>query len=212
MKRRMLFLLFAAGIAAGAEILPDPLTGMKRANAKGEQTAVIAGGCFWCTEAVFEQLAGVTNVVSGYAGGTRETAKYNLVAAGETDHAESIQITFDPSRISYGELLKVFLSTAHDPTQLNKQGPDHGAQYRSAIFYANDEQQQIAKAYIEQLGQAKAFRAQIVTQVRELKQFFPAEQSHQDFVKRNPGHPYVLVNAVPKLKKTREACPALLKN
>ena len=211
MRRKVLFLLCAAGIAAGAEVLPDPLTGMKRATAKGAQTAVFAGGCFWCTEAVFEQLAGVTDVVSGYAGGTRETAKYNLVAAGETDHAESIQITFDPSRISYGELLKVFLSTAHDPTQLNKQGPDHGAQYRSAIFYANDEQQQIAKAYIEQLGQAKAFRAQIVTQVRELKQFFPAERSHQDFVKRNPGHPYVVVNAVPKLKKTRETFPALLK-
>jgi len=211
MKRRVLLLLCAVGIAAGAEILPDPLTGVKRASAKGSQTAVLAGGCFWCTEVVFEQLAGVTNVVSGYAGGTRETAKYNLVAAGETDHAESIQITFDPSRISYGELLKVFFATAHDPTQLNKQGPDHGAQYRSAIFYANDEQRQIAKTYIEQLGQAKAFRAQIVTQVRELKQFFPAEQSHQDFVKRNPGHPYVVVNAVPKVKKTRETFPALLK-
>ena len=211
MRRKVLFLLCAVGIAAGAEVLPDPLTGMKRASAKGEQTAVFAGGCFWCTEAVFEQLAGVTNVVSGYAGGTRETAKYNLVAAGETDHAESIQITFDPSRISYGELLKVFFATSHDPTQLNKQGPDHGAQYRSAIFYANDEQRRIAKAYIEQLGQAKAFRAQIVTQVRELTQFFPAEQSHQDFVKRNPGHPYVVVNAVPKVKKTRETFAALLK-
>ena len=140
-------------------MLPKPAIGAERAAKSSEQTLVLAGGCFWCTEAVFEQLIGVKSVVSGYAGGTAEQAHYELVGAGGTGHAESIKITFDPSRISYGEILEVFFAVAHDPTQLNRQGPDYGKQYRSAIFYANAQQKQIAEAYIKQLTDAKVFRA-----------------------------------------------------
>src|SRR5438876_111852 len=172
------------------ESFPDPALDMDRSVTKGKQTAVLAGGCFWCTEAVFEQLIGVEKVVSGYAGGKAEMAHYNIVSSGKTDHAESIQITFDPSKISYGQLLKVFFSVAHDPTQLNRQGPDYGRQYRSAVFYADQEQKQIAEAYIQQLQQVKVFSKPIVTEVTGLKGFYPAEEYHQDFVKRNPTHPY----------------------
>ena len=194
------------------ESFPDPALDMDRSVTKGKQTAVLAGGCFWCTEAVFEQLIGVEKVVSGYAGGKAEMAHYNIVSSGKTDHAESIQITFDPSKISYGQLLKVFFSVAHDPTQLNRQGPDYGRQYRSAIFYADQEQKQIAEAYIQQLQQVKVFSKPIVTEVTGLKGFYPAEEYHQDFVKRNPTHPYVVTNALPKLKKTRKAFASLVKN
>jgi len=188
---------------------PDPVVNTE--PEKGNQTAVFAGGCFWCTEAVFEQFAGVKKVVSGYAGGTRETAHYKTVSAGQTDHAESIQITFDPSKISYGQLLKIFFSVAHDPTQLNRQGPDYGKQYRSAIFYANADQKRVAEAYIQQLTDAKVFSKPIVTQVVELKGFYPAEDYHQDFVANNPSNPYVMANAVPKIQKTRKAFPGMLK-
>ena len=180
---------------------PEPAVDAK---GTGRQTAVLAGGCFWCTEAVFEPLAGVERVVSGYSGGTSETARYDLVSEGKTDHAEAIEITFDPAKISYGRLLKVFFSVAHDPTQLNRQGPDHGRQYRSAIFYKDAEQKRIAEAYITQLQQAKTFDKQIVTQIRALEKFYPAEEYHQDFVKRNPRHPYVVANAIPKLQKLRK--------
>jgi peptide-methionine (S)-S-oxide reductase len=180
---------------------PDPVMDSKGA---GRQTAVLAGGCFWCTEAVFEPLAGVDKVVSGYAGGTLETARYDLVSEGKTDHAEAIELTFDPAKISYGQLLKVFFSVAHDPTQLNRQGPDYGRQYRSAIFYKDPEQKRIADAYIGQLHEAKVFDKQIVTQIRALDKFYPAEEYHQDFVQRNPRHPYVVVNALPKLQKLRK--------
>jgi peptide-methionine (S)-S-oxide reductase len=193
--------LWSAGAKAAEGAFPDPAIDIKGA---GRQTAVLAGGCFWCTEAVFEPLAGIENVVSGYAGGTRESARYDLVSEGKTDHAEAIEITFDPGRISYGQLLKVFFSVAHDPTQLNRQGPDHGRQYRSAIFYKDTEQRRIADAYISQLQQAKIFDRQIVTQIRALEKFYPAEAYHQDFVKRNPRHPYVVVNAFPKLQKLRK--------
>src|SRR5215204_3869018 len=142
-----------------APSLPDPAIAAKES---GPQLAVFAGGCFWCTEVVFEQLKGVTDVVSGYAGGSKESAKYNLVSAGGTQHAESVQVRYDPSQISYGQLLKVFFSVAHDPTQLNRQGPDYGAQYRSAIFYVNDEQRRVAEAYVQQLTAAKAFNQPIV--------------------------------------------------
>jgi peptide-methionine (S)-S-oxide reductase len=193
-----------------ADGLPDPAIDAK--NEKGMQTAVFAGGCFWCTEVVFEQLQGVSDVVSGYAGDSKETAKYELVSAGRTKHAESIQIKYDPSKISFGQLLKVFFTAAHDPTQLNRQGPDHGPQYRSAIFYANDEQKRVAEAYIQQLTAAKSFDKPIVTQVVPLTAFHAAEQYHQDFVRRNPSHGYVVVNAVPKVKKVKQYFPALVRS
>jgi peptide-methionine (S)-S-oxide reductase len=202
-------LVLAASLFA-VDGLPDPALDAK--SEKGMQTAVFAGGCFWCTEVVFEQLQGVNDVVSGYAGDTKETAKYELVSAGRTKHAESIQIKYDPSRISFGQLLKVFFTAAHDPTQLNRQGPDHGTQYRSAIFYANEEQKRVAEAYIQQLGAAKAFDKPIVTQVVPLTAFYAAEQYHQDFVRRNPSHGYVVVNAVPKVKKVKQYFPALVKS
>jgi peptide-methionine (S)-S-oxide reductase len=191
--------------------LPNPTIDIERSSAKGKQIAVFAGGCFWCTEAVFEQIAGIDSVISGYAGGDKKSAHYEIVSAGHTDHAESIQIKFDPARISYGQLLKIFFSVAHDPTQLNRQGPDYGKQYRSAIFYTDPEQKRIAEAYIKQLEEAKVFNKPIVTQVTELKGFYPAEEYHQDFVKRNPNHPYVVVNAIPKIQKTRKEFPELLK-
>jgi peptide-methionine (S)-S-oxide reductase len=203
------FLILA--MPAAAVSIPDPAIDVERPEGKTKQIAVFAGGCFWCTEAVFEQIAGVDKVISGYAGGDKKSAHYEIVSAGRTDHAESIQITFDPARISYGQLLKIFFSVAHDPTQLNMQGPDHGRQYRSAIFYADPQQKRVAEAYIKQLDDAKAFHKPIVTQVNELKAFYPAEEYHQDFVKRNPDHPYVVVNAIPKIQKTRKEFPALVK-
>jgi peptide-methionine (S)-S-oxide reductase len=212
--RRALGILTAAALAAltaaAASVpFPDPATDVT--GATGKQTAVFAGGCFWCTEAVFEEIAGIDKVISGYAGGDKKSAHYEIVSAGRTDHAESIQITFDPARISYGQLLKIFFSVAHDPTQLNQQGPDHGRQYRSAVFYMNPEQKHVAEAYIKQLDEAKAFHKPIVTEVSELKAFYPAEEYHQDFVKRNPDHPYVVVNAIPKIQKTRKEFPSLVK-
>ena len=211
--RRFLFLAcVAAGLAPAADVsFPDPAVDVAPGARAGKQTAVLAGGCFWCTEAVFEQLAAVEKVVSGYAGGDKANAKYDLVSEGRTNHAEVIQITFDPAKISYGKLLKVFFSVAHDATQLNRQGPDYGRQYRSAIFYADAEQKRVAEAYIKQLSEAKAFSKPIVTEVSELKGFYPAEEYHQDFVRRNPNHRYVVVNAIPKIHKTHQAFAELVK-
>jgi peptide-methionine (S)-S-oxide reductase len=206
-----LLLVMASLLLAVNGPFPDPTVDLDRSTAKGKQTAVFAGGCFWCTEAVFEQLAGVEKVVSGYSGGDAATAHYKIVGEGHTDHAESIEITFDPSRITYGQLLKVFFSVAHDPTQVNRQGPDYGKQYRSAIFYSNDDQKRVAEAYIEQLTTAKVFSAPIATQVVPLKKFYPAEAYHQHFVQNNPGNPYVMVNAVPKLHKLKKMYPELLR-
>ncbi len=205
------FFLRSGSASPAVESFPDPVVDMDRSVAKAKRTAVLAGGCFWCTEVVFEQFTGVSGVVSGYAGGKRETARYDAVSSGKSDHAESIQITFDASHISYGQLLKIFFSVAHDPTQLNRQGPDYGRQYRSAIFFADAEQKQIAEAYIKQLQKAEVFSKPIVTELRELKAFYPAEEYHQDFVERNPDHRYVVVNAIPKVKKTRKAFPSLVK-
>jgi len=202
------FLLLALSLRSAApELFPDPAIDLQRTATKGKQAAVFAGGCFWCTEAVFEQLAGVEKVVSGYSGGDAATAQYKAVSEGRTEHAEAIEITYDSSRITYGQLLKIFFSVAHDPTQLNRQGPDYGKQYRSAIFYVNADQRRIAEAYIEQLSQAKVFPGPIVTQVVSLKAFYTAEKYHQDFVKNNAGHPYVVVNAVPKLQKLKKLYP-----
>ncbi|MBZ5595194.1 MAG: peptide-methionine (S)-S-oxide reductase MsrA [Acidobacteriia bacterium] len=188
---------------------PDPAVDDK--GLKGDQTAVLAGGCFWCVEAVFQQIEGVKKVVSGYSGGDAASAHYEIVSTGRTGHAESVQITFDPQKISYGQVLKVFFDVAHDPTQLNRQGPDTGPQYRSAIFYSNPEQKRIAEAYISQLDEAKVFRSHIVTQVVELKGFFPAEEHHQNFCRRNPRNPYVMGVAMPKVQKVRQKVPELAK-
>jgi peptide-methionine (S)-S-oxide reductase len=198
-------------VAAADKSLPDPATGIEKSPTSAKRTAVFAGGCFWCTEAVFEEIAGVDKVVSGYAGGTAQTAKYDIVSAGKTDHAESIEVTFDPSKVSYGQLLKVFFGAAHDPTQLNRQGPDWGRQYRSEIFYTDAEQKRVAEAYIKQLQAAKVFGQPIVTEVAALEKFYPAEGYHQDFVKRNPTHRYVVVNALPKIEKVRREFPELVK-
>jgi peptide-methionine (S)-S-oxide reductase len=192
-----------------AATLPNPAVDVQ--NSAATQTAVLAGGCFWCTEAVFEELKGVKKVVSGYAGGTKATANYKLVSEGRTEHAEAIQITFDPKQITYGQLLHVFFQVAHDPTTLNRQGPDWGKQYRSAIFYMDEEQKKVAEAYVAQLTQAKAFPQPIVTQIVPSNGFYPAEDYHQDFVKINPSHPYVVQNALPKIKKVRQQFAELVK-
>jgi peptide-methionine (S)-S-oxide reductase len=174
------------------------------------QTAVLAGGCFWGVEAVFERLKGVTDVVSGYAGGQQATAQYEMVGTGRTGHAESVQITYDPSQISYGKLLQVFFSVAHDPTQLNRQGPDTGTQYRSAIFYASEDQKRVAESYIRQLNEAKVFKRPVVTQVTPLQGFYAAEDYHQDFIAHNPGNPYVVYNDLPKLAELNKRYPDLV--
>jgi peptide-methionine (S)-S-oxide reductase len=189
--------------------LPNPVVDAPLATAKGTETAVLAGGCFWGVEAVFEHLKGVTQVVSGYSGGTKETADYETVSSGATGHAESVQITYDPSRITYGQLLTVYFSVAHDPTELNRQGPDVGTQYRSAIFYANAEQKRVAQAYIAQLQAAKVFTDPIVTQVVPLKAFYPAETYHQDFIVKNPHQPYVVINDLPKIANLQRQFPGL---
>ncbi|MGH7214117.1 MAG: peptide-methionine (S)-S-oxide reductase MsrA [Tepidisphaeraceae bacterium] len=202
-----MFLTFAAMSCNrpthAASDLPVPAQDLKPAEGESNRTVVFAAGCFWCVEAVFEQLNGVTDVVSGYAGGTKKSADYEKVSSGATQHAEAIQITHDPSKISYGELLRVFFAT-HDPTTLDRQGPDWGKQYRSAIFHANDDEKRVAEAYIKQLGEAKVFEQPIVTKLEPLDAFYPAEQYHQDFVQHHPDHPYVRQWAVPKVKKVRE--------
>ena len=181
---------------------PDPLT--DTAPATGPQTAILAGGCFWCVEAVLKELDGVLEVTSGYSGGTAQTADYDAVCSGRTGHAEVVQVRFDPARISFGQLLKVFFSVAHDPTTLNRQGADQGTQYRSAIFYTDDEQKRVAEAYIRQLNEAGAYDSPIVTQVVPLEAFYEAEAYHQDYAERHPMQPYVLFTAAPKVSKLRK--------
>jgi len=188
---------------------PNPL--IDETPSTAPHTAVLAGGCFWCTEAVFVQLEGMEKVVSGYSGGDRATANYDAVCSGRTGHAEAIQITYDSGQISYGQLLKIFFSVAHDPTQLNRQGHDQGTQYRSAIFYSDPVQKRIAEAYIRQLEEAKVFRSPIVTEVTPLKAFYPGEDYHQNYCSRNPQNPYVASVAEPKVEKTKEHFPELLK-
>lgn len=182
---------------------PDPATDIPASQTKGTQTLVLAGGCFWGVEAVFEHLNGVSDVVSGYAGGSAEMAHYGLVSFGQTGHAESVKITYDPAQISYGQLLKVYFAVAHDPTQVNRQGPDTGTQYRSAIFFANADQQRVAQAYIDQLNQAHTFRKSIATQLAPLNGFYAAEADHQNFIDRNPNYPYVVINDLPKLRQLK---------
>lgn len=179
------------------------------AKASGKETAVVAGGCFWGIQAVFQHVKGVISATSGYAGGTAKNPEYEQVSTGETGHAESVKIVYDPSQITYGQLLRVFFSVAHDPTQLNRQGPDTGTQYRSAIFYNNDEQKRIAEAYIAQLGAAKVFPRQIVTQVAPLKAFYEAEAYHQNYAALHPDNPYIMYNDAPKVAKLRQQFPEL---
>ena len=176
---------------------------------KNDHTAVLAGGCFWGIEAVFEHVKGVKNVTSGYAGGSAATAHYELVGTGRTGHAESVSIVYDRSQISYGQLLKVFFSVAHDPTELNRQGPDTGTQYRSAIFAANDDQQRVARAYIDQLNHANVFPHPIATEVASLQAFYQAEDYHQDFAAHHPTHPYIAINDLPKVDHLRTQLPDL---
>jgi peptide-methionine (S)-S-oxide reductase len=180
-------------------------------NEKGKMTAVFAGGCFWGMEAVFEHLKGVSDVVSGYSGGTAKTAIYERVSSGYTEHAEAIKVTYDPSQISYEQLLQIYFYVAHDPTQLNRQGPDRGKQYRSAIFFADSEQKQIAEAYIDRLNKSKAFAKPVVTQLVPLQSFYLAESYHQDFIVHNPDYPYVVVHDLPKLTQLQKQFPEMYK-
>ena len=201
----------AGRVVVGASDFPKPDKDVVAPAGAAPQTAVLAGGCFWGVEAVFEKLKGVTDVVSGFAGGSKATAHYQIVSLGMSGHAESVKITYDPSRITYGRLLMIFFSVAHDPTQLNRQGPDEGTQYRSSIFAANEDQRQVALAYIQQLDAAKVFKRRIVTTVVPLQEFYPAEAYHQDFVAHNPTYPYVVFNDLPKLDHLKQAFPELLK-
>jgi peptide-methionine (S)-S-oxide reductase len=189
--------------------VPSPTVDSAKAAQSGRQTGVIAGGCFWGIQAVFQHVKGVVSATSGYAGGNSDTARYDLVGMGNTGHAESVSVTYDPSQITYGELLRVFFSVAHDPTQLNRQGPDDGTQYRSVIFYNGEEQKRIAEAYIAQLDAAKVFGHKIVTQVVPLKGFYRAESYHQDYATNHPTSPYIMFNDAPKIANLKKEFPDL---
>jgi len=188
--------------AEDAVVIPPPAMDAKAAD--GVQTAVVAGGCFWGVQGVFQHTAGVVNAVSGYAGGSKTTASYPIVSTGSTGHAESVEIKYDPKQISYGKILQIFFSVAHDPTQLNRQGPDSGTQYRSAIFTTSDEQKKVADAYIAQLNAAKVYSKPIVTKVGPLEGFFPAEAYHQDYLTLHPSQPYIAYNDIPKVENLKK--------
>lgn len=192
-----------------AVAIPAPAVDAPRASMTAKQTAVFSGGCFWGVQAVFQHVKGVISATSGYSGGSAKTAEYERVSTGETGHAESVEIVYDPSQITYGELLRVFFSVAHDPTQLNRQGPDEGTQYRSAIFYNSDEQKHIAEAYIQQLEAGKIFSRRIVTQVVPLQAFYPAEAYHQNYAALHPNQPYIRFNDAPKVEHLKMQFPNL---
>lgn len=219
---RVAFVLVAVGVAgwfmltqttkaSGGEPVPAPLVDDAMANKPSEAKAVFAGGCFWGTQAVFERLRGVVDTKAGYSGGSASTATYDQVTTETTGHAESVEVVYDPSRITYGTLLRIFFSVAHDPTQLNRQGPDVGPSYRSAIFYENESQKRIAQAYIAQLDAAHVFARPIVTEVSPLKGFYRAEDYHQDYALNNPGNPYILVCDRPKIEALKKKYPDLFK-
>jgi peptide-methionine (S)-S-oxide reductase len=211
----LVLLITLAGVIAcnagekSVAAVPSPAVDAPLATAKSEQTAVVSGGCFWGIQAVFQHVKGVISATSGYSGGEAKTAEYELVSNGDTGHAESVKIVYDPSQITYGQLLRVFFSVAHDPTQLNRQGPDSGSQYRSSIFYGNDEQKRIAEAYIAQLDDAKVFPHRIVTQVVALKAFYPAEAYHQNYAALHPTNPYIVYNDAPKVTHLQQEFPDL---
>jgi len=204
-------LLLAAAIALAAPMTamaaPVPPPRIDEHPSATEEVAILAGGCFWGVQGVFQHVNGVTSAVSGYAGGTGQTAQYETVSGGATGHAESVRITFDPKVISYGRLLQIYFSVAHDPTELNRQGPDVGTQYRSAIFPTSAEQERIAKAYIADLDRAHVFRSAIVTRIEPNRQFYPAEDYHQDFLARNPTYPYIAINDLPKIQDLKHNFP-----
>jgi peptide-methionine (S)-S-oxide reductase len=219
-------LLTVAGLALGTAMIAARLTSSaaetshalpppaidQTAPSASRETAVLAGGCFWGVQGVFQHVEGVTSAVSGYAGGAAKTAEYETVSRGGTGHAESVQVTFDPRRISYGRILQIYFSVAHDPTELNRQGPDTGTQYRSAIFPTNDEQARVAKDYIAQLDQAHAFNGAIVTKIEPGQAFYPAEDYHQDFLVQNPSYPYIVINDLPKIAALKQRFPELYRD
>jgi peptide-methionine (S)-S-oxide reductase len=205
----VLVALLAAYSPAKNGPFPSPAVDSPKAAQSDKQTMVIAGGCFWGIQAVFQHVKGVTNATSGYSGGQANTAEYELVSSGQTGHAESVKVTYDPSQITYGELLRIFFSVAHDPTELNRQGPDDGTQYRSVIFYNSDEQKRIAEAYIAQLDAAKVFSHKIVTQVVRLKGFYTAEAYHQDYASNHPTDGYIMFNDAPKVSHLKKEFPDL---
>ena len=207
----LLLMIGAAGVVfcRAGTTLPGPAVDAPIAASRSEQTTVFAGGCFWGIQAVFQHVKGVTDATSGYSGGAANTAEYELVSTGDTGHAESVKITYDPSQITYGQLLRVFFSVAHDPTELNRQGPDSGTQYRSVIFYNSDEQKRIAEAYIAQLEKARVFARPIVTQVVPLKTFYAAEAYHQNYAAEHPSNPYIVYNDAPKVAHLHQQFPEL---
>ena len=195
--------------AESARSIPPPALDEQAKPRATSEVAVLAGGCFWGVQGVFQHVDGVTSAVSGYAGGAAKTAHYEMVGTNTTGHAESVQVTFDPGRISYGRILQIYFSVAHDPTELNRQGPDVGTQYRSAIFPTNPEQSHIAEAYIAQLNQSHVFDSPVVTKIEPGGEFFPAEDYHQDFLTRNPRHPYIVINDLPKIENLKRLFPDL---
>ncbi len=203
------FISACASNAAPASPIPPATVDVALASSTGKQIAVFAGGCFWGTQAVFERVKGVIGTTTGYSGGTASTATYDQVVTESTGHAESVEVVYDPSRITYGQLLRIFFSVVHDPTQLNRQGPDVGTSYRSAVFYSNDDQKRIASAYIAQLNAAKFFPAPIVTEVSPLKGFYRAEDYHQDYALKNPSNPYIQVCDLPKIAALKQQFPDL---
>lgn len=203
-----LLLCFSSDAASNPPIPPAKVD-LPTAATPGKQTAVFAGGCFWGTQAVFERVKGVLDTTVGYSGGSAPTATYDQVITETTGHAESVEVVYDPSRITYGQLLRIFFSVAHDPTELNRQGPDVGTSYRSAIFYSNEDQKRIANAYIAQLDEAKVFHGRIVTEVSPLKGFYRAEQYHQDFALKNPTNNYITICDLPKIAALKQQFPEL---
>jgi len=199
----------AALASSDARVIPPFAPSSPSAPSANSEVAVLAGGCFWGVQGVYQHVKGVTSAVSGYAGGDKRTAVYEITNSGTTGHAEAVQITFDPRQVSFADLLQIYFSVAHDPTQLNRQGPDTGTQYRSAIFPVNEEQARVARAYIAQLDQARVFKAAIATRIEPGRTFFPAEKYHQDFLARHPAHPYIVVNDLPKIDDLKRVFPGL---
>ena len=204
-----LFLWTRHNYASAATVIPDPAVDETLASQKGQETVVVSGGCFWGVQAVFQHVKGVTSATSGYSGGTVKNPNYEQVSSGTTGHAESVEIVYDPSKITLGQLLKVFFSVAHDPTELNRQGPDTGTQYRSIIFFSNTDQQRIAQSYVDQLNQSKVFSQPIVTQIVPLKAFYRAEDYHQNYATEHLDSPYIAMFDLPKLKNLQQQFPSL---
>jgi peptide-methionine (S)-S-oxide reductase len=203
--------MIAPSTTTAAVAIPNPVVDEPIATAKGQQTVVLAGGCFWGIQSVFEHVKGVKSATAGYAGGTVKNPSYEQVSSGTTGHAESVKIVYDPSKVTFGQLLKVFFSVAHDPTELDRQGPDSGTQYRSAIFFTSDTQQRIAKAYIDQLNGAKVYPQPIVTELTPYSAFYQAEDYHQDFADKNPYNTYIMMNDAPKVANLKKELPDLYK-